>query len=134
MTKTKKKEKDVAIKPLTPEIENTINEFVSALKNPQNVGKDIECEIRYRESKEKGFDDDIEEVSRIAYLFYEGGTGEILFTITLENHSHLGKIAKIMINKKFKDQLKEMPHFSISQDYQTEYGWTNFLFERLHRK
>jgi hypothetical protein len=88
--------------PLTPEMEKTVDEFIRAFKQPvEGLKEKIECQVKYSESKEKGFDDDIERVEKVIYTFYDESSHEPLFEIRLENHSHTGKMARVAINSKF---------------------------------
>ena len=133
--RTKKADMLIIKPPLTPEMEKTVDEFIRALKQPvEGLKEKIECQVKYSESKEKGFDDDIERVEKVSYTFYDESSHEPLFEIRLENHSHTGKIARVAINTKFKDQIKEFPHFSIMNGYATEYYYTSFLIGKLLRK
>ncbi|MGC8676536.1 MAG: hypothetical protein ACP5T3_03435 [Candidatus Micrarchaeia archaeon] len=115
-----------------------LDELVYALKEPKQyaLGENVECKITQKTKKTKGFDDDIEDVLLTKYAFYETvNSQKKLIEIDLEEHSHIGNIARIGINADLKDALRHTPSFSLPESYSdVEYYWLGNPLKKIFRK
>ena len=108
----------------------------------QEIDQEFTCKVTRKRTREKAYDDDIEDVDKVVYSFYSDKLYKKkpfdmpLFVISLEDHSRLGKMAKVGINEIFRSALNgNWPNFSLPSGYAIEQYWiTKYPWLKVFRQ